>query len=241
MFETALEPDEIITKVSFPIAKKAGYEKFKQPGLALRAGRRVRRPSAARRSASRSPARARTACSACTSFEEALKKRFAPKSLEGLTIPADGMNARHPRQRRIPRPSGRRHGAPGAWRAAKRSAAGDGVSRARALELRRHARPVCRASRLGRHGRLDPDGRDKPGHDRLVEVAMMAQKTHAVPASIDATLEAARRAPTISPTGRSRPCCSWRCAWAGRCSSKARPASARPRSPRCCRRRSAAG
>jgi carbon-monoxide dehydrogenase medium subunit len=27
------------------------------------------------------------------SFEEALKKRFAPKSLEGLTIPADGMNS----------------------------------------------------------------------------------------------------------------------------------------------------
>ena len=27
------------------------------------------------------------------SFEEALKKRFAAKSLEGLTIPADGMNA----------------------------------------------------------------------------------------------------------------------------------------------------
>ena len=26
-------------------------------------------------------------------FEEALKKRFAPKSLDGLTIPADGMNA----------------------------------------------------------------------------------------------------------------------------------------------------
>src|SRR5215216_5806555 len=29
MFETALEPDEIITKVSFPLAKKAGYEKFR--------------------------------------------------------------------------------------------------------------------------------------------------------------------------------------------------------------------
>ena len=26
------------------------------------------------------------------SFEEALKKRFAPKSLEGLTVPATGMN-----------------------------------------------------------------------------------------------------------------------------------------------------
>ena len=29
LFETALEPDEIITKVSFPLAKKAGYEKFR--------------------------------------------------------------------------------------------------------------------------------------------------------------------------------------------------------------------
>jgi len=27
------------------------------------------------------------------SFEEALKKRFAAKSIEGMTIPANGMNA----------------------------------------------------------------------------------------------------------------------------------------------------
>ena len=31
MFETALEPDEIITKVSFPLASKAGYAKFRNP------------------------------------------------------------------------------------------------------------------------------------------------------------------------------------------------------------------
>src|SRR5437763_13123434 len=31
MFDTALEPDEIITKVSFPLAKKAAYQKFKHP------------------------------------------------------------------------------------------------------------------------------------------------------------------------------------------------------------------
>ena len=31
MFSTALEDGEIITKVSFPIAKKAAYEKFKHP------------------------------------------------------------------------------------------------------------------------------------------------------------------------------------------------------------------
>ena len=37
MFETALEPDEIITRVSFPLAKKAAYQKFKHPasGFAL--------------------------------------------------------------------------------------------------------------------------------------------------------------------------------------------------------------
>ncbi len=45
---------------------------------------------------------------------------------------------------------------------------------------------------------------------------------------------------TTSPTVRWRRCCSWRCAWAGRSSSKARRASARPRSPRCFRRRSGA-
>jgi carbon-monoxide dehydrogenase medium subunit len=37
MFETALEPDEIIVKVSFPLAKKSAYMKFKHPasGFAL--------------------------------------------------------------------------------------------------------------------------------------------------------------------------------------------------------------
>jgi len=31
MFETALAPDEIITAVSFPVAEKAGYAKFRNP------------------------------------------------------------------------------------------------------------------------------------------------------------------------------------------------------------------
>ncbi len=37
MFSTALEENEIITKIMFPIAKKAAYEKFKHPasGFAL--------------------------------------------------------------------------------------------------------------------------------------------------------------------------------------------------------------
>jgi carbon-monoxide dehydrogenase medium subunit len=92
MFETALEGDEIITKVSFPIAKKAGYEKFKNQAsrfalvgvFAAKRGSEIRVAvtGAGSNGVFRVP-----------SFEEALKKRFAPKSLEGLTIPADGMNA----------------------------------------------------------------------------------------------------------------------------------------------------
>jgi carbon-monoxide dehydrogenase medium subunit len=92
MFETALEGDEIITKVSFPIAKKAGYEKFKNQAsrfalvgvFASKRGSEIRVAvtGAGSNGVFRVP-----------SFEEALKKRFAPKSLEGLTIPPDGMNA----------------------------------------------------------------------------------------------------------------------------------------------------
>ena len=43
--------------------------------------------------ASPSPARARTACSVSKSFEEALKKRFSHKVLDGMTVPADGLNS----------------------------------------------------------------------------------------------------------------------------------------------------
>ena len=92
MFSTALEDGEIITKVSFPIAKKAAYEKFKHPasGFALvgvfvsKRGSdiRVAVTGAGSEGVFRVP-----------SFEEALKKRFAAKSLDGMSIPAAGMNA----------------------------------------------------------------------------------------------------------------------------------------------------
>lgn len=91
MFETALEPDEIITKVIFPITKKAGYEKFKHPasGFALVGVFVAKRPSEVRVAVTG----AGPSVFRVPSFEEALKKRFAAKSLEGLTIPADGLNS----------------------------------------------------------------------------------------------------------------------------------------------------
>jgi aerobic carbon-monoxide dehydrogenase medium subunit len=92
MFSTALEPSEIITKVSFPVPKKAAYQKFRNQAsrfalvgvfVSKRGGDiRVAVTGAGSNGVFR-----------VKSFEEALKKRFSPKSLEGMTIPADGMNA----------------------------------------------------------------------------------------------------------------------------------------------------
>ena len=91
LFETALEPDEIITKVSFPIARKSAYQKFKHPasGFALVGVFVSKRGSEIRVAATGAGS---NGVFRVTAFEEALKKRFAPKSIEGITIPPDGMN-----------------------------------------------------------------------------------------------------------------------------------------------------
>src|SRR5882724_2010192 len=90
LFETALAPDEIITKVSFPLAKKAGYEKFRNQAsrFALVGVFVSKRGSDIRVAVTGAGS---NGVFRVASFEEALKKRFAPKSIEGLTIPADGM------------------------------------------------------------------------------------------------------------------------------------------------------
>ena len=64
LFETALEPDEIITKVQFPKVNKAGYAEVPQSGLAVSRWSACSCRSAAPRSAWRSPARVPAACSA---------------------------------------------------------------------------------------------------------------------------------------------------------------------------------
>ena len=90
LFETALEPDEIITKVSFPLAKKAAYQKFRNPAsrFALVGVFVAKRPSEIRVAVTGAGA---NGVFRVTAFEEALKKRFGAKSLEGMTVPADGM------------------------------------------------------------------------------------------------------------------------------------------------------
>jgi carbon-monoxide dehydrogenase medium subunit len=90
LFETALEPDEIITKISFPVPKKAGYYKFRNQAsrFALVGVFVAKRPSEIRVAVTGAGG---SGVFRVKSFEEALKKRFSPKSLDGLTIPADGL------------------------------------------------------------------------------------------------------------------------------------------------------
>ena len=92
MFSTVLEPAEIITKVSFPIPKKAAYQKFRNQAsrFALVGVFVSKRGSDIRVAVTGAGS---NGVFRVKSFEEALAKRFSPKSLEGLTIPADGMNS----------------------------------------------------------------------------------------------------------------------------------------------------
>ncbi len=92
MFTTALEGDEIITAISFPVTKTANYQKFKHPasGFALvgvfvsKRGADVR--VAVTGAGSNGVFRVKA-------FEEALKKDFSAKALEGLAVPTTGLNS----------------------------------------------------------------------------------------------------------------------------------------------------
>lgn len=91
MFETALEPGEIVTKVAFPAAERAAYEKFRNPAsryamvgvfVAKTAGGvRVAVTGAA-------PSVFRQA-----EMEAALTKSFTPEAVAGIKVSADGLNA----------------------------------------------------------------------------------------------------------------------------------------------------
>jgi aerobic carbon-monoxide dehydrogenase medium subunit len=92
LFTTALAPDEIITRVQFPLAKKAAYIKFRNQAsrYALVGVFVAKRPSEVRVAVTGAGA---DGVFRVPQFEEALKKRFNPKSLDGLTVSADGLNS----------------------------------------------------------------------------------------------------------------------------------------------------
>ena len=92
LFETALEADEIITRVSFPLVKKAAYVKFPNPAsrYALVGVFVAKRGSEVRVAVTGAGA---AGVFRVKAFEEALGKRFGAKSLDGLTVPAEGLSS----------------------------------------------------------------------------------------------------------------------------------------------------
>ena len=90
LYETALEPGELITAVSFPIPQRAAYVKFKQPAsrFALVGVFVSQGPQGVRVAVTGAgPCAFRVAA-----FEAALAKDWSAKALDGLAVPADGLN-----------------------------------------------------------------------------------------------------------------------------------------------------
>jgi aerobic carbon-monoxide dehydrogenase medium subunit len=90
MYETALAPDELITSVEFPIAERAGYEKFQNPAshFAL-VGVFVAKHAGGVRVAITGAAPSVFRASA---LEAALSKDFSAAAARGTTISADTLN-----------------------------------------------------------------------------------------------------------------------------------------------------
>jgi carbon-monoxide dehydrogenase medium subunit len=90
LYETALEPGELITSVSFPAPKRAAYMKFKNPAsrFAL-VGVFVADTAGGARVAV-------TGAGACVfrqaEMEKALSAKFSPDAVAGVKVKADGLN-----------------------------------------------------------------------------------------------------------------------------------------------------
>src|SRR6516225_5427754 len=92
LYETALEPGEIIVRVAFKPPSRAAYMKFRNPAsrFALVGVYVAKKGSEIRVAVTGAGAGGVFRWQAA---EEALAKRFNPKSLEGLKISADGLNS----------------------------------------------------------------------------------------------------------------------------------------------------
>lgn len=90
MFETALEDGEIVTAVSIPVPKKAGYAKFPNPAS---------RYAVVGVMVAQGPAGTRVAVTGAgpgvfrvAEMEKALESNFSASAIEGISVSADGLN-----------------------------------------------------------------------------------------------------------------------------------------------------
>lgn len=91
MFETAREPDELVTKVEFPIPEKAAYQKFPNPAS---------RYAIVGVFVARGPQGVRVAVTGAgpsvfrvKEMEEALARDFSAQAIENIKVPATGLNS----------------------------------------------------------------------------------------------------------------------------------------------------
>jgi carbon-monoxide dehydrogenase medium subunit len=91
LYETALEPGEIITAVAFPVPEKAAYMKFRQPAsrFAVVGVFVAKTKSGVRVAVTGAGSHAFRA----TALEAKLGAKFAPESCDGVVVPADGLNS----------------------------------------------------------------------------------------------------------------------------------------------------
>jgi carbon-monoxide dehydrogenase medium subunit len=90
LFETALEPGEMVTKVSFPIPKRAAYRKFPNPASRYAmVGVFVAETSNGIRVAVTG---AGPGVFRVSEMEEALAKSFTPDAIKGIKISPDNLN-----------------------------------------------------------------------------------------------------------------------------------------------------
>jgi aerobic carbon-monoxide dehydrogenase medium subunit len=92
MFTTALEPDELITSIAFPVPEKSAYEKFRNPASRYAmvgvfvakgpAGVRVTVTGAGQNGVFRH-----------REMEAALEKNWSPEAVAATKTPADGLNS----------------------------------------------------------------------------------------------------------------------------------------------------
>ncbi|MFT3664917.1 FAD binding domain-containing protein [Piscinibacter sp.] len=91
LYETALEPGELITAVSFPVPQRAAYVKYRQPAsrFAL-VGVFVAQTADGVRVAVTGAA---GSVFRCKPIEDALAKSFTPEAAKAVKVSADGLNA----------------------------------------------------------------------------------------------------------------------------------------------------
>jgi carbon-monoxide dehydrogenase medium subunit len=92
LFDTALEPGEMITQIVFPVPQKAAYQKFRNPASRYAiVGVFVAQAAAGVRVAVTGAGE--TGVFRVKAFEEALGKDFSAKAIEGIVVAAAGLNS----------------------------------------------------------------------------------------------------------------------------------------------------